>query len=210
MTPYPASFACWSGPRGGAAHSQVHWQTLGLAATLPSALLHGLTAQGVPAADAARVAALPPVSVLFASLLGYNPAQTLLGPVIAHLAPARAAYLTGRGFFPSLITASFGHGLSAAFDFAIAACLVAALASLLRGGRYVHGEQLQETSPEPGRLAPGRTATPLRARWRWRRTARPGSPPGSRNTSTPRCNCSRISAAPARGRRRPPRAGSPH
>jgi len=122
---------------------------LGLAATLPSALLHGLTAQGVPAADAARVAALPPVSVLFASLLGYNPVQTLLGPVIAHLAPARAAYLTGRGFFPSLITPSFGHGLSVAFDFAIAACLVAAVASLLRGGRYVHGEQPEETSPEP-------------------------------------------------------------
>ena len=114
---------------------------LGLAATLPSALLHGLTAQGVPAADAARVAALPPVSVLFASLLGYNPVQTLLGPVITHLAPARAAYLTGRGFFPSLITASFGHGLSVAFDFAIIACLVAAVASLLRGGKYIHDEQ---------------------------------------------------------------------
>ena len=128
---------------------------LGLAATLPSALLHGLTAQGVPAADAARVAALPPVSVLFASLLGYNPVQTLLGPVIAHLAPARAAYLTGRSFFPSLITPSFGHGLSVAFDFAIAACLVAAVASLLRGGKYIHGEQVaapRETAAE-ARLA---------------------------------------------------------
>jgi MFS family permease/DNA-binding MarR family transcriptional regulator len=114
---------------------------LGLAATLPPALLHGLTAQGVPAADAARVAALPPVSVLFASLLGYNPVQTLLGPALTHLAPARAAYLTGRGFFPSLISPAFEHGLSVAFDFAIAACLVAAIASLLRGGKYIHGEQ---------------------------------------------------------------------
>jgi hypothetical protein len=114
---------------------------LGLASTLPSALLHGLTAQGVPAADAARVTALPPVSVLFASLLSYNPAQTLLGPVITHLAPARAAYLTGHSFFPSLITASFGHGLSVAFDFAVVACLVAAVASLLRGGKYIHDEQ---------------------------------------------------------------------
>jgi MFS family permease/DNA-binding MarR family transcriptional regulator len=123
---------------------------LGLAATLPSALLHGLTAQGLPAADAARVAALPPVSVLFASLLGYNPVQTLLGPALAHLAPARAAYLTGRGFFPSLIAPSFGHGLSVAFDFAIAACLVAAVASLLRGGKYIHGEQQEKTAAEPG------------------------------------------------------------
>jgi len=121
---------------------------LGLAATLPSALLHGLTAQGVPAADAAKVAALPPVSVLFASLLGYNPVQTLLGPVLAHLPSARAAYLTGRGFFPSLIAPSFEHGLSVAFDFAIAACLIAAVASLLRGGRYVHDERANQIATQ--------------------------------------------------------------
>ncbi len=140
---------------------------LGLTATLPSTLMHGLTAQGVPAADAARVAALPPVSVLFASLLGYNPVRTLLGPVIAHLAPARAAYLTGRSFFPSLIAPSFGHGLSVAFDFAIAACLVAAVASLLRGKRYVHGEQPEQAAAGPGpaisRAHRGAAAGPLLA-----------------------------------------------
>jgi len=112
----------------------------GLAATLPGTLLHGLTAQGVPAAAATRVAALPAVSVLFASLLGYNPVKTLLGPLLTRLSPARAAYLTGRGFFPSLIAPSFAHGLSVAFDFAIVACLIAAVASLLRGRRYVHEE----------------------------------------------------------------------
>jgi uncharacterized membrane protein len=113
---------------------------LGLAASLPATLVHGLTAQGVPANAAAKVAALPPVAVLFAALLGYNPVQTLLGPVLAHLSPAQAGYLTGRGFFPSLITPAFGQGLSVAFDFAIAACLIAAVASLLRGRRYVHDE----------------------------------------------------------------------
>ena len=113
---------------------------LGLAATLPSTLASGLVANGVPAADAARVAALPPVSVLFAALLGYNPVQTLLGPVVAKLPAAKAAALTGHSFFPSLIAPAFSHGLALAFDFAIAACLIAALASLLRGGRYVHEE----------------------------------------------------------------------
>jgi hypothetical protein len=39
---------------------------LGVAATLPTALSHGLTAQGVPLASAARLASLPPTSVLFA------------------------------------------------------------------------------------------------------------------------------------------------
>jgi MFS family permease len=111
---------------------------LGLASSLPSALSHGLVAQGVPTADAARIAALPPVSIMFAALLGYNPVRTLLGPVITKLPASHAAYLTGHTFFPSLISAPFQHGLDIAFDFAIAACLVAALASLLRGRRYVH------------------------------------------------------------------------
>ncbi len=124
---------------------------LGLASTLPTALSHGLVAQGVSSADAARLAALPPVSIMFASLLGYNPIQMLLGPALAKLPPSHAAYLTGHTFFPSLISASFQHGLDIAFDFAIACCLVAALASLLRGGRYVHDEHgavVRQGSPE--------------------------------------------------------------
>jgi hypothetical protein len=112
---------------------------LGLASSLPTTLAHGLIAQGVPAHDAARVAALPPVSVMFAALLGYNPIQTLLGPVISTLPASHAAYLTGHTFFPSLISAPFARGLDIAFDFAIAACLIAAVASLLRGGKYIHG-----------------------------------------------------------------------
>jgi MFS family permease len=111
---------------------------LGLASALPSALTHGLVAQGVPRADAARVAALPPVSIMFAALLGYNPVQTLLGHAISKLPASHAGYLTGHTFFPSLISAPFQHGLDIAFDFAIAACLIAAVASLLRGRRYVH------------------------------------------------------------------------
>jgi len=113
---------------------------LGLAGTLPGALNHGLVAQGLPHADAARIAALPPVSVLFAALLGYNPVRTLLGPAISKLSPGHAAYLTGHTFFPSLISAPFKHGLEVAFIFAIACCLIAAVASLLRGGKYVHDD----------------------------------------------------------------------
>ena len=111
---------------------------LGLAASLPSALSHGLIGQGVPPADAARIAALPPVAVMFAALLGYNPVRTLLGHTITKLPASHAAYLTGHTFFPSLISTAFQHGLAIAFDFAIVACLIAAVASLLRGSRYVH------------------------------------------------------------------------
>jgi MFS family permease len=111
---------------------------IGLAASLPETLNHGLVAQGVPAADAHRVSQLPPVGLLFASFLGLNPIGELLGPAVHHLPAANAAYLTGRSFFPSLIAQPFASGLDEAFDFAIVACLVAAAASWMRGGRYVH------------------------------------------------------------------------
>jgi MFS family permease len=132
---------------------------LGLASALPSALNHGLIAQGVPHADAARVAALPPVSIMFAALLGYNPVQTLLGHAISKLPASHAAYLTGHTFFPSLISGPFQHGLDIAFDFAIAACLIAAVASLLRGRRYVHELHGAAAEPEPA-TEPGLTSEP--------------------------------------------------
>lgn len=111
---------------------------VGLAASLPATLSSGLRAHGVGAATASRVAALPPVSVLFAAFLGYNPMRTLLGPrVLGKLGPSERASLTGRSFFPRLISAPFHSGLEEAFIFAALACLVAAGASWSRGGRYV-------------------------------------------------------------------------
>ncbi|HEX4063357.1 MAG TPA: MFS transporter [Streptosporangiaceae bacterium] len=124
---------------------------LGLAGSLPAALNHGLVAQGVPHADAARIAALPPVSIMFAALLGYNPVQTLLGHALTKLPASHAAYLTGHQFFPSLISAPFQHGLALAFDFSIAACVIAAVASLMRGRQYIHelhGDQAAHTDAE--------------------------------------------------------------
>jgi MFS family permease len=127
----------------------------GLAQSLPQTMSAGLIAQGVPVADAMHVAALPPVAVLFASLLGYNPVQTLLGPTVLHQLPAgHAAYLTGRGFFPALISGPFSDGLTVAFGFAIAACVVAAIASWLRGGKYVYVEpQPTNATPTPQPVA---------------------------------------------------------
>jgi MFS family permease len=114
---------------------------VGLAAGLPHALQGGLVAHGVPAADAQRVSTLPPVATLFASFLGYNPMQTLLGPHVLGSLPASQAHaLTGRAFFPRLISGPFHSALVYAFVFAAVACVVAAVASLLRGGKYHHEE----------------------------------------------------------------------
>jgi hypothetical protein len=107
----------------------------GLSGKLPSALSTGLTTQGIPAAAANQISHLPPIGVLFAAFLGYNPMKQLLGPLLSHLPGAHAAYVAGRQFFPHLITAPFHDGLGVAFAFAIAACVIAAIASLLTGPR---------------------------------------------------------------------------
>ncbi len=108
----------------------------GLSSRLPGTLSSGLTAQGIPAAAAHTISHLPPIGVLFAAFLGYNPIQQLLGPhLLGHLPAGHAAYVTGRQFFPHLITGPFHDGLGVAFAFAIAASLIAAVASLLTGRR---------------------------------------------------------------------------
>ncbi len=132
---------------------------LGLASSLGGALHDGLTAQGVSAADASRISQLPPVATLFASLLGYNPIQQLLGPSAASLPSANRDYLTGRDFFPHLISGPFHDGLQVAFLFAIVACLVAAWASWLRGGKY-HADdaELPDAPAQAPMVAGARTA----------------------------------------------------
>jgi EmrB/QacA subfamily drug resistance transporter len=105
----------------------------GLSRNLPSAMTAGLTAHGVPTAAATGIAHLPAVAVLFAAFLGYNPIQQLLGPTIHQVTPDQANFLTGRSFFPNLISGPFSDGLAIAFWFAIAACVIAAIASVLVG-----------------------------------------------------------------------------
>jgi MFS family permease len=115
----------------------------GLASTLPATLTRGLTAQGVPAAIAHQIGNLPPVGSLFAAFLGYNPVKTLLGPtgVLAHLPASNVATLTGKRFFPELISQPFHHGLVIVFTVAMALLALAAGISALRGARFVHEEQ---------------------------------------------------------------------
>jgi MFS family permease len=123
----------------------------GLSGSLPHTLAAGLHAHGVGLHDAARISHTPPVAVLFAAFLGYNPIQHLAGShVLAGLSAHSHALLTGRSFFPQLISGPFRSGLHEAFAFAIVACLVAAAASLLRGGIYHHDESAATPPREPG------------------------------------------------------------
>jgi MFS family permease len=124
----------------------------GLAATLPRALTSGLRSQGVPAAVAAHVAHLPPVSTMFAALLGYNPIGHLLAPTrtLAELPRRNVAVLTGTQFFPHLIAGPFHHGLIIVFSAAAVMSVLGAVISLLRGRQfYYDGPDEAGLSPVP-------------------------------------------------------------
>ncbi|WP_410596188.1 MFS transporter [Amycolatopsis sp. lyj-23] len=127
----------------------------GLSSSLPSTMHDGLVAHGVPEAAAAQVANLPAVAVLFAAFLGYNPIQQLLGGQLSSLPPDQASFLTGRSFFPNLISGPFQSGLAVAFGFAIVVCLIGAVASLLTkdsrpSDRESVGEELAAVAGESG------------------------------------------------------------
>jgi hypothetical protein len=134
---------------------------VGLAASLPRTLSAGLRAQGVPAAVAAQVSHLPPVSTVFAALLGFNPVQHLLAHsgVLATLPRHSVAVLTGNQFFPRLISAPFHHGLIIVFTAAALMSATGALVSLLRGGQFYYEDEPASTgSPVPAPAAAGAPA----------------------------------------------------
>jgi MFS family permease len=83
--------------------------------------------------------------VWFALLLLLN--GLAMGLLPGHLAPGKAAYLTGHSFFPNLISGPFGKGLHEAFDFAIGAVLLAAAASWLRGAKPEYAKPVKAAIP---------------------------------------------------------------
>ncbi len=124
----------------------------GLATNLPHTLTSGLEQQGVAHEVARQVGSLPPVSSLFAAVLGINPVAHLLGSthVLASLPAANREVLTGHQFFPHLISGPFHDGLAVVFIAAAGLSVLGALASLMRGGRYV---------PSPASVPPHKEVT---------------------------------------------------
>jgi EmrB/QacA subfamily drug resistance transporter len=114
---------------------------VGLTSSIPGSLYHGLVSNGISPHLANHLSHLPAISYLFAAFLGYNPLKTLLGPKVLNSLPKHASnHLTSKEYFPQLISSPFKHGLVIVLCFAAGACLVAAAASWMRGGKYVHEE----------------------------------------------------------------------
>jgi MFS family permease len=132
----------------------------GLANTLPRTLTAGLTSQGVPLATASSIAHLPPVSTVFAAMLGYNPVHNLLEPtgLLSTLPPRNVAVLTGNQFFPALISGPFHHGLMIVFTAAAIMSVTGAVVSLLRGKPVKLEEPQAELEVASRRIHPEGTA----------------------------------------------------
>jgi EmrB/QacA subfamily drug resistance transporter len=123
-----------------------------LVASVPATMSAGLIAHHTSAAIASKLANMPPTGYLFAAFLGYNPLQSLLGPVLHTLPAADAAVLAGKEFFPKLISGPFAEALRDVLVFSSIMCAIAAVASWFRGGKFVHEEATHahiEVVPEP-------------------------------------------------------------
>jgi len=132
---------------------------VGLTTHVPGAMFAGLTGQHVPAQIATPLSHMPPTGYLFAAFLGFNPLKELLGAHVLGALPAVNVHrLVGKEFFPSLIAHPFKDGIVYVLVFAAAMCLVAAFASWMRGGKFVHEEaHAVHVRHKPDR-APGRVA----------------------------------------------------
>jgi MFS family permease len=127
-----------------------------LASNLPPSINTALTSAG--AAQLIPVFYyIPPTSSLFAAFLGYNPIQTLLSQlpssVTASVSSQVLTVITGSTWFPLVIATPLMSALDVAFYFNASLALAAAVASLLRGKKYVYGligevERASESNPK--------------------------------------------------------------
>jgi len=124
----------------------------GLSSSLPSALTSSMTSAGVPQL-ASAFTSISPTSALFSAFLGYNPMQSILtlpqlSTVVAQIPPQTVNLLEGQTFFPNAIAPAFMSALGLSFYIGAALSIAAAVASLLRGRRYIHGAASESTQPQ--------------------------------------------------------------
>ncbi len=121
----------------------------GLASHLPGTLSAGLQQQGVPSPVAHHVASLPPVTSLFAAVLGVNPLEHLLATAgaLSSLPAAAQQTIISRQFFPHLIAGPFHQGLVVVFGVGAVLTAIATVLSASRGGRHTHPDVVGHPGP---------------------------------------------------------------
>lgn len=114
----------------------------GLAHNLPSIMQSGLVQAGVPSDVAQQISNMPPTSALFAAFLGYNPMGAMIdSQTLAGFSEATRNAILGNQFFPAIIAPAVMSSLRVAFYISAGISAIAAIASYLRGKRYIHEEK---------------------------------------------------------------------
>ncbi len=153
-----------------------------LASGLPKAMIGGLSRFSLPHSMVVGMAHLPPLTILFAALLGYNPLKTILGSsargkaILAHLPKAQASRLMSPKFFPHLISHPFMDALRVVFLFAAAMSLLSSILSVFRGERFIYDDAADEAKGSQKPVV-GPLLIALTAAWMARDGARPGASP---------------------------------
>ncbi|NMP22166.1 MFS transporter [Sulfobacillus harzensis] len=155
-----------------------------LSAGLPGSMIRGLSRFALPHSVIVGVAHLPPLTVLFAALLGYNPLKTLLASnargriILSHLPHQQAIRLMSPQFFPHLIAHPFMEALRVVFLFAAGMSLLSSILSVFRGQRFIYDDALEEKSREvPQTASVGSLLLALTAAWLARDGALPDAAP---------------------------------
>ncbi|HEY1198601.1 MAG TPA: MFS transporter [Thermoplasmata archaeon] len=134
---------------------------VGLANGLSGSVSGALSSAGVtgPAGGAlSSLVASNPTGALFGAFLGQNPMALYLSYLPASLQgqipPSVVATLTSKQFFPNAVAPAFLKGIDLAFAISAVLTALAAVVSLMRGGRYVHELDAGVAHPEPSPEAP--------------------------------------------------------
>jgi MFS family permease len=109
---------------------------------LPAALATALKGAGAPQL-ASALGNIPATGALFAAFLGYNPIASVLSSpqlasVVSQIPQSTIATLESTTFFPDAIAPAFMSALQLSFYIGAALSFAAAVASLLRGQKYVY------------------------------------------------------------------------
>jgi MFS family permease len=105
-----------------------------LSHNLGPALQAGTLQAGLPAAVGQGIASLPPGAAIFAAMLGYDPVSHLIpAQVLATIPSGILSRVTDPHFFANLLAQPFVEGIRAALLACVAMCVLAGVASALRG-----------------------------------------------------------------------------
>ena len=138
---------------------------VGLSNGLSGSVSNALTSAGAtgPAGSAlSSMVASNPTGALFGAFLGKNPMQlyiSYLPPALQSSLPASVVTtLESKTFFPNAVAPAFLKGIDFAFGVSAALTALAAVVSLMRGGRYVHELHAESAATQPSTAGPPTSA----------------------------------------------------